>query len=166
MDEDQKKISIPEIVIVVGFNAAAYGLAAVLNLTMIGALVSPAATFPVWAGTQLWLILKGGIGFRKQAAYLGGSVASFIPVVNLIPTELAGLIVTIYLINHPQVAQVAGGAKPALAGKQGVPAHMPQGAAPQAEGGARTARPRLQSSAGVPGKRGGGEAEEEMPMAA
>ena len=69
----------------------------------------------VLAITQFWLIMKGGIGFRKQATVLVGNLIEFIPLLNVLPIRTAALLVAIYMINHPEIAEkVAGPAGKAL----------------------------------------------------
>ncbi len=52
---------------------------------------------------QLWFIMKGGIGFGKQAVALVGNLIEFIPLLDILPIRTATLLVAIYLINHPKI---------------------------------------------------------------
>lgn len=124
MDEDQKKIELPEIIIFLLLNGGAdlfdvmVGLAAGVPVVgQVGLFMAPPVGFSVWATTQFWLIMKGGIGFRKQATYLAGGILDVVPLLNILPARTVTLIITIYLVNHPQVAQVAGAAQARLRGR-------------------------------------------------
>lgn len=63
---------------------------------------------------QFWLIMKG----LKGLWALAGNLLEFIPYVDILPLRTLGLIITIYLANRPEIAQIAG----AAAGKPGLPA--------------------------------------------
>ncbi len=56
---------------------------------------------------QFWLIMKGGIGFNKQAVALTGNLIEFIPLLDILPIRSATLLVAIYLINHPKIRKIA-----------------------------------------------------------
>lgn len=71
-----------------------------------------AVDFVVFSIIELWLIMKGGWSVRKQSAALVGNLLSEIPFLNAIPFRLVGLAVSIYMINHPKIASLAGAAKP------------------------------------------------------
>lgn len=60
--------------------------------------------FGVLAVTQFWLIMKRGITFKKQATYLTGALVDLIPILNILPTKTATLIIAMYLINQEQAA--------------------------------------------------------------
>jgi hypothetical protein len=52
---------------------------------------------------QFWLIMKGERGLWALSANL----LEMIPYVNALPLRTFGVILTIYLANHPKIAQVA-----------------------------------------------------------
>ena len=69
--------------------------------------LNPFVDIFVLAIVQLWFIMKGGIGFRKQVSALVGNLIEFIPGLDILPIRTTTLIIVIYLINHPKVAKVA-----------------------------------------------------------
>ena len=118
METEQKKISLPEIIIMLLIVSGAYLFGVVSDLSgpipvvgqvLIG--ISELIDFISLAITQLWLIMKGGIMASRQLTVLAGNLAEFIPIVNLLPINIATLIIAIYLINNPKVEQVASLAK-------------------------------------------------------
>ena len=63
----------------------------------------------VLAIIQFWLIMKGGIGFGKQATVLAGNLIEFIPLLDILPIRTVALLVAIYMINHPGIAEKIAG---------------------------------------------------------
>lgn len=106
-----KKISLPEIIIMVILSGGAdlfevfvsfIGLMPVIGQTFIFA--DFFIGIAVLAIVQFWLIMKGGIKFRKQAASLVGNIIELIPFLDILPIRTVTLLISIYLINK-------GGAK-------------------------------------------------------
>ncbi len=111
----EKKISIPEIIIMLMILVSAYlfGVFGDLSgpLPGIGQVIlffSEAYDVVVMAITQLWLIMKGGIMASRQLTLLGGNLAQMIPGLNLLPVNIAAFIIAVYLINNPKVEEIAG----------------------------------------------------------
>jgi len=92
-EEEGSKISLPEIIIMVSLSL----IGELLDAIDLGWLVG----FPI----QLWLIMKGGIAFRKQVPALAGNLIELIPILDWLPIRTATLLITIYLINHPKIAK-------------------------------------------------------------
>ncbi|PIU98444.1 hypothetical protein COS61_01380 [Candidatus Wolfebacteria bacterium CG03_land_8_20_14_0_80_40_12] len=114
MGEDQKKISLPEIIIMVMIVGGADGFDVITGLFAIVPIIGQILLFMnffvdifVLAITQFWFIMKGGKGFKKQATALAGNLIEFIPLLDILPIRTATLIIVIYLINHPKVAKAA-----------------------------------------------------------
>ena len=114
MNEDQKKIQLPEIIIMLMIVGGADGLEVVTDLSaavpVVGQILlffNPFVDISVLVTVQFWLIMKGGIGFNKQATVLVGNLIEFIPGLDILPIRTTTLIIAIYLINHPKVAKVA-----------------------------------------------------------
>ncbi|MBI4993842.1 hypothetical protein HZC33_02725 [Candidatus Wolfebacteria bacterium] len=94
MNEEEKKISLPEIIFIIGLGL----LAELFDIIDFGWLIG----FPL----QFWLIMKGGIGFKNQATLLAGNLIELIPVLDWLPIRIVALIITIYLINHPKISEI------------------------------------------------------------
>jgi len=114
MNEDQKKIQLPEIIIMLMIVGGADGLEVVTGLSaavpVVGQILlffNPFVDISVLVIIQFWLIMKGGIGFNKQVTALVGNLIEFIPGLDILPIRTTTLIIAIYLINHPKVAKVA-----------------------------------------------------------
>lgn len=114
MDE-QKKISLPEIIImmmiVVGadlFDVFSGLAAAIPVIGQILIIFNWLIDFVVFAIVQFWLIIRGGIGFRKQAIALTGNLIEFIPLLDILPFRTATLLIAIYMINHPKAMRIIG----------------------------------------------------------
>ncbi len=109
MDEQQKKISLPEAIImllIVG-GADAFGIVAGLafGIPIIGQILIIASFFisiSVWLIVQFWLIMKGIIGWW----YGGGSIVDIISGGSL-PLQTPTLIITILIANNPKLSKVA-----------------------------------------------------------
>jgi len=111
MDED-KKISLPEIIIMVMIVGGADLFDVFVGLAAAVPVIGQILLFGNWfvdifvlAITQFWFIMKGGIGFGKQATALAGNLIEFIPFLDILPIRTAALIIAIYMINHPKVAE-------------------------------------------------------------
>lgn len=114
MDEKQKKIGLPEIIIMLMVVGGADALEVVTDLSfaipVIGQILlftNPFIDIFTLAIVQFWLIMKGGIGFNKQATVLVGNLIELVPGLDILPIRTVSLIVTIYMINHPKVAKMA-----------------------------------------------------------
>ena len=110
MDEG-KKISIVETIILTMYIGLTdlIGIALVL-LALDDFWIIDLLTFPV---TQLYFRMKR----VKGTADLVFNILELIPYVGALPLRTVGLLITIYMVNHPksaigQVAQVAGGKIP------------------------------------------------------
>lgn len=117
MDE-QKKISLPEIIVLVMLSGAVDLFEVFSNLMFIVPVIGQVLVlvnlfigFVILAVIQFWLIMKGGIGFGKQATVLVGNLIELIPFLNILPIRTLTLIIAIYMINNPGIAEKAiGGA--------------------------------------------------------
>ncbi len=125
MDEQQKKISLPEAIIMVMIVSGAYLLGVVAVFLVAIPVIGQIFLFSDWfiniivlAIIQFWLIMKGGIGFKAQITALVGNLVELVPLLNIIPANILCLLLAIYLINHPKVMQAAGIAKK-ITGKKG-----------------------------------------------
>jgi len=114
MNEDQKKIQLPEIIIMLMIVGGADVLEVVTGLLaavpVVGQILlffNPFVDIFVLAIIQFWFIMKGGIGFYKQVISLVGNLIEFTPGLDILPIRTTTLIIAIYLINHPKVAKVA-----------------------------------------------------------
>ena len=110
----EKKISLPEIIIMVMIVGGADALEIFTDLLVVVPVIgqillflNPFVDIFVLAIVQLWFIIKGGIGFRKQVSALVGNLIELIPGLDILPIRTTTLIIAIYLINHPGVAKVA-----------------------------------------------------------
>jgi hypothetical protein len=114
MEEQEKKISLPEMIIF-GLLVVSAWLCGVFADISQGVLVVGQGLMVlnwvysgiIFAAVQIWLILKGEIGFSKQVSSIVGNAAEFIPFVNMIPLNVLGFFVTVYLVNHPKMMAVA-----------------------------------------------------------
>jgi len=70
-------------------------------------LMAPIISFSVFAITEFWLIMKGGMGFRKQISIIAGNILDVIPLLSFLPIKTAGVLIAIYMINHPEIGKVA-----------------------------------------------------------
>ncbi|MDP3014812.1 MAG: hypothetical protein Q8N28_00065 [bacterium] len=112
MDEEQKKISLPEIIIMAMIVGGADLFDVFVNLAAAVPVIGQILLFGNWfvdifvlAIVQFWLIMKGGIGFRKQATVLVGNLVEMIPLLDILPIRTATLLVVIYMINHPGIVK-------------------------------------------------------------
>lgn len=114
MEEQEKKISLPEIIIFGLLVISAWFLGVLADASQ-GILVVGQGLMAmdwvysgiVFVAVQAWLILKGEIGFSKQVSSLVGNVAEFIPFVNILPLNVAGFFLTVYLVNNPKIMAIA-----------------------------------------------------------
>lgn len=113
MDEQRKKIELPEIIIMLLLNGGADALDVVADLSLPVPIVGQIMLFlnvlsgvVVLAITQFWLIMKGGVALRKQVAYLTGALLDLMPVLNALPTKTVALIIAMYLINSAKQSEV------------------------------------------------------------
>ncbi|MFA5098807.1 MAG: hypothetical protein WC461_01130 [Candidatus Paceibacterota bacterium] len=111
---NQKKISLVEALLMVLLNLFADIVDIVFNfLALIPAigvvmfLMAPIISFSVFAITEFWLIMKGGMGFRKQISIIAGNILDVIPLLSFLPIKTAGVLIAIYMINHPEIGKVA-----------------------------------------------------------
>jgi len=85
---------------------AALNFLALVPVIGIGALIiSPIISASFFAITEFWLIMKGGMGFRQQVSVIVGNLLDIIPFLSFLPFKTASVIIAIYMINHPKVAQ-------------------------------------------------------------
>lgn len=119
--ENQKKISLPEIVIMVLIVGAAefFDLfvafsAAVPVVGQVLVFVNEFINFFIMAIIQLWLLIRGGIGFKPQATALAGNLIDLIPILNALPARLITLVIAIMIINNPKAGQIASLGKKAI----------------------------------------------------
>lgn len=94
---DQPKISLPEIIMMILLSL----LSEVLDIVDFGWVIG----FPL----QFWVFLRGGdFSFKKQGASIIGNVLEVIPILNWFPIRTITLIISIYMINHPEKSGVLG----------------------------------------------------------
>lgn len=101
-----KKISLPEIIIMVLLSGGADFFEVFVGFAGVVPVIGQALTIAdffigltVLAIVQFWLIMKGGIGFRKQASALMGNIIELIPFLDILPIRTVTLLISIYLIN-------------------------------------------------------------------
>ena len=109
--DESPKISLPEGIIMLAISLGAETMDVVGSLSGILVPLSWLSDFINLAVIQGWLIMKGGIGFRKQATALTGNLIEFVPGLDILPIRTATLLIAIYLINHPKAGKIAAPAK-------------------------------------------------------
>jgi len=102
---EEKKISLPETIMLVLY----IGFTDLIGLVLLffGAddfFVLDILTFPV---TQFYFRIKG----VKGTADLVSNIAELVPYLGALPIRTIGLIITIYLANHPEKAKVVPAVK-------------------------------------------------------
>ena len=110
--EENKKISLPETILmtlIVG-SADAFEVFSdvIFPIPVIGQIFVPInwfVDFFILALVQFWLIMKGGIGFRKQAVSLVGNIIELVPGLDILPIRTTTLLVAIYLINKSEQSE-------------------------------------------------------------
>jgi hypothetical protein len=130
MEEEKKIIGLPEMIFMLLLVGGADLFEVVAGFAIAVPVVGQVMVFINWfsdrfvlAITQLWFIMKGGIGFSKIATSLIGNLIEFIPGLDILPIRTVTLIIVIYMINHPKAAQVASLASGKLSlGKEGAAA--------------------------------------------
>ena len=107
----EKKISLPEIIIIVMLVAGADLFDVFVGLAAAIPAIGQILLFFNWfvdifilAVVQFWLIMRGGIGFKKQATALAGNLMELIPLLDVLPIRTATLLIAIYMINNPNIA--------------------------------------------------------------
>lgn len=107
-----KKISLPEIIIMVIIVGGADLFDVFVDLAAAVPVIGQILLFANWfvdifvfVVVQFWFIMKGGIGFGKQATALAGNLIEFIPFLDVLPIRTAALLVAIYMINNPKIAE-------------------------------------------------------------
>ena len=110
--DDQKKISLPEIIIMLMIVGGADLFDIFVGFAAAVPVIGQILIFFNWfvyifilAVVQFWLIMRGGIGFRKQATALTGNLIEFIPLLDVLPIRTATLLIAIYMINNPKIAE-------------------------------------------------------------
>lgn len=123
MDE-QKKISLPEIIMAVLIVGAAdlFGIFAgfAVAVPVIGQALIVFSFFmslSIWLIVQIWLIIKG-VGMQ-QLWYGGGSVLDILTG-GAIPLQSPSLWLTLFLANHPKLEAITTGAVKGAITKGGV----------------------------------------------
>ena len=113
MNEDQKKISLPEAIIMIMvtgladlFELVATFIEAVPVIGQIFLFIKWFVAIFSWLAIQFWLIMKGIKGLWFLSGSLLDAVANFLAV-DIPFGKTASIILTIYLVNHPKVAKVA-----------------------------------------------------------
>lgn len=103
--ENQKKISLPEIIIILLYIVPLDALGLILLLFGLDDFwIIDMLTFPV---TQFYFRIKG----VRAGADLIASMVELIPYVGTLPIKTVGVVLTIYLTNNPpKVLEGAGGA--------------------------------------------------------
>ena len=108
----EKKISLPEIIIIVMLVAGADLFDVFVGLAAAIPAIGQILLFFNWfvdifilAVVQFWLIMRGGLGFRKKATGLTGNLIEFIPLLDVLPIRTATLLIAIYMINNPKIAE-------------------------------------------------------------
>ena len=113
MEQEEKTISLPEIIIFGMLVVSAYLLGLFADFSAAVPVIGQALVIGDWIYSgfvlvlvQGWLIIKGGIGFSKQATMFAGNLIELIPFLNMIPIDILTFFLAVYLINHPKIAQV------------------------------------------------------------
>ena len=109
--EGEKKIGLPEaiLMILIVVFADIFDVVTTISLAVpvLGEILTALNWFVdivVLAIIWIWLIIKGEIGARIMITSLIGSLVEFIPLLDVLPIRTVVLLLTIYMINHPKVA--------------------------------------------------------------
>ena len=109
---EEKKISLPEIIIMGMLVISSYLLSLIADLSAPVLVVGQVIYAMNWGWdlvvlviTQFWLIMKGGIGVSRQLTMLGGNLFDSVPYANLLPVNVVIFFIVVYLINHPKVME-------------------------------------------------------------
>ncbi len=102
--DEGPKISLPEGIIMVMICLAGDAMDVAGDISAALIPLSWLVDFLDLAVIQIWLIMKGGIGFRKQSITLVGNLVEFIPYLDALPIRTVALLLAIYMINHPKIA--------------------------------------------------------------
>ncbi|HEY4496859.1 MAG TPA: hypothetical protein VI432_01795 [Candidatus Paceibacterota bacterium] len=103
MADQDKKISLVEIILMLMITITADVVELILTLFVAGIVVNILINIPVWLVIQFWLIMRGIRGL----SYTAGSMVEFVPIINALPLRTASMLITIYLANHPGAAKLA-----------------------------------------------------------
>ncbi len=111
--DNQKKISLVEALLMVLLNlfadvidAAFTFLALVPVVGVVAFIIAPIISFSVFAITEFWLIMRGGVGFRQQLSVIAGNLLDIIPFLSFLPLKTGSVLIAIYMINHPKIAGI------------------------------------------------------------
>ncbi len=110
--DNQKKISLVEALLMVLLSLFVDGidiLFSFIALTGIGMgvlIILPFVDGAFFAIIEFWLIMRGGFGFRQQVSVIVGNLLDMIWFLNLLPFKTVSTMIAIYMINHPNVAQM------------------------------------------------------------
>ncbi len=122
--DNQKKISLVETLLVILLSLFADIVDVLFNLMalipvigLIMLFIAPIFSLLFFAVTEFWLIMKGGVGFRQQISVIVGNLADIIPFVSFLPFKTVSVVIAIYMINHPKIAEVVSATTGNLSGK-------------------------------------------------
>jgi hypothetical protein len=114
MEEEKKIIGLPEIIFMVLLVGGIDLFEVISGFALAIPVIGQILIFINWffdmfvlAITQLWFIMKGGIGFKQIATSLIGNLIEFVPALDVLPIRTVTLIIVIYMINHPKAAKIA-----------------------------------------------------------
>jgi hypothetical protein len=99
-EDEGPKISLPEGIIMASISSGADLMDILGSLTAFLMPLNWLSDLVSLAVIQVWLIMKGGIGFKKQAVALTGNLIDIIPILDILPNRTAALLIAIYMINH------------------------------------------------------------------
>ncbi len=78
------------------------------EVALIGLVLNPLINFMAYIIIRYWFWIKGIRGMLIMAIVLIGTIAEFIPILDLLPIRTAVVMIAMYLANHP--AATAGAA--------------------------------------------------------
>lgn len=116
MDNEQKTISLPEGIMMFLIVVMADIIEVLVSFTGFGIIIGEIINFSVGALIEGWLFFKGVKGIWKLASFPIGFAADGL-FGSLFPVKTITLLITIYLVNHPEIMEKAASIAPAVAKK-------------------------------------------------
>ena len=117
MEEEQKKISLPEGILMLEVVILADAIEIFVGLTGFGIIIGEVSNFAFGAVIEGWLLLKGLRGARNLASMGIGTILDGVST-SILPVKTITMIITIYLVNNPKILEKAAGVA-AIAGAAG-----------------------------------------------
>lgn len=113
--EDQKKISLPEAILMVLIVGSADIFDVPTGLSLIVPAIGQILLVYNWfidtvvlAVISFWFILKGGVSLKKKIIPIIGNLIEFIPLLDILPIRTISVIIGIYLVNKPEAKKIIG----------------------------------------------------------